>query len=69
MDTRKTLPGLRALQKWAVSLGGGTNHRMSLSDGILIKDNHLALMKTKTIQLSLQPAGWRQATGLKWHAR
>ena len=45
MDTRKTLPGWRALQKWAVSLGGGTNHRMSLGDGILIKDNHLALMK------------------------
>jgi nicotinate-nucleotide pyrophosphorylase (carboxylating) len=47
MDTRKTLPGWRALQKWAVSLGGGTNHRVSLSDGILIKDNHLALMKNK----------------------
>ncbi|MBI3806323.1 MAG: carboxylating nicotinate-nucleotide diphosphorylase [Nitrospirae bacterium] len=47
MDTRKTLPGWRALQKWAVSLGGGTNHRMSLGDGILIKDNHLALMKNK----------------------
>ena len=47
MDTRKTLPGWRALQKWAVSLGGGTNHRMSLSDGILIKDNHLALMRNK----------------------
>jgi nicotinate-nucleotide pyrophosphorylase (carboxylating) len=47
MDTRKTLPGWRALQKWAVSLGGGTNHRVSLGDGILIKDNHLALMKNK----------------------
>jgi len=47
MDTRKTLPGWRALQKWAVSLGGGTNHRMSLGDAILIKDNHLALMKHK----------------------
>lgn len=47
MDTRKTLPGWRALQKWAVSLGGGTNHRMSLGDGILIKDNHLALMKNE----------------------
>lgn len=47
MDTRKTLPGWRALQKWAVSLGGGTNHRVSLGDGILIKDNHLALMKHK----------------------
>ena len=44
LDTRKTIPGLRALQKWAVALGGGTNHRQSLSDGILIKDNHLALL-------------------------
>jgi nicotinate-nucleotide pyrophosphorylase (carboxylating) len=39
-DTRKTLPGLRALQKDAVRAGGGVNHRMSLSDGILVKDNH-----------------------------
>lgn len=46
LDTRKTLPGWRALQKWAVSLGGGTNHRRSLGDGILIKDNHLALLQT-----------------------
>ena len=44
LDTRKTIPGLRALQKWAVLLGGGTNHRRSLSDTILIKDNHLALL-------------------------
>ena len=43
LDTRKTTPGLRALEKWAVRLGGGHNHRQSLSDGILIKDNHLAL--------------------------
>lgn len=45
LDTRKTLPGWRSLQKWAVSLGGGMNHRRSLSDGILIKDNHLALLQ------------------------
>lgn len=43
LDTRKTLPGLRLLEKEAVRLGGGRNHRMNLSDGILIKDNHLAL--------------------------
>ena len=48
LDTRKTIPGLRALQKWAVLLGGGTNHRQSLSDGILIKDNHLALLNRTT---------------------
>jgi nicotinate-nucleotide pyrophosphorylase (carboxylating) len=41
-DTRKTTPGLRALEKAAVRAGGGANHRGSLSDGILIKDNHLA---------------------------
>ncbi|MDH5252370.1 MAG: carboxylating nicotinate-nucleotide diphosphorylase [Nitrospira sp.] len=45
MDTRKTLPGWRAIQKWAVSLGGGVNHRISLGDGVLIKDNHLALLR------------------------
>lgn len=42
-DTRKTTPGLRALEKWAVTLGGGHNHRHSLGDGVLIKDNHLEL--------------------------
>jgi len=40
-DTRKTTPGLRALEKYAVRAGGGTNHRFSLSDGVLIKDNHI----------------------------
>ena len=49
LDTRKTIPGLRALQKWAVLLGGGTNHRPSLSDGVLIKDNHLALLHHTTM--------------------
>ena len=43
VDTRKTIPGLRALQKYAVLVGGGRNHRMGLDDGVLIKDNHLAL--------------------------
>jgi nicotinate-nucleotide pyrophosphorylase (carboxylating) len=43
-DTRKTLPGWRVLQKYAVRMGGGYNHRMSLSDGILIKDNHLVAL-------------------------
>jgi nicotinate-nucleotide pyrophosphorylase (carboxylating) len=42
-DTRKTTPGLRALEKAAVRAGGGTNHRSGLDDGVLIKDNHLAL--------------------------
>lgn len=42
LDTRKTVPGLRALQKYAVRCGGGRNHRMGLFDGALIKDNHIA---------------------------
>ncbi len=41
LDTRKTLPGLRMLQKYAVRCGGGTNHRMSLSDRAMVKDNHV----------------------------
>jgi nicotinate-nucleotide pyrophosphorylase (carboxylating) len=43
LDTRKTIPGLRALQKQAVVAGGGQNHRMGLHDAILVKDNHIAL--------------------------
>ena len=43
MDTRKTLPGLRLLEKYAVRMGGGTNHRMGLYDAVLIKDNHIAV--------------------------
>jgi nicotinate-nucleotide pyrophosphorylase (carboxylating) len=42
-DTRKTLPGLRILEKYAVRMGGGTNHRARLDDGVLIKENHIAL--------------------------
>src|SRR5512143_2797272 len=41
LDTRKTLPGLRQLEKYAVRMGGGTNHRFGLYDGVLIKDNHI----------------------------
>lgn len=41
-DTRKTTPGLRALEKYAVAMGGGVNHRMGLFDAVMIKDNHLA---------------------------
>ena len=51
LDTRKTTPGLRHLQKWAVTLGGGTNHRQSLKDGVLIKDNHLALLKSQGVSV------------------
>jgi nicotinate-nucleotide pyrophosphorylase (carboxylating) len=43
LDTRKTVPGMRALEKYAVQCGGGTNHRIDLASGILIKNNHIAL--------------------------
>jgi nicotinate-nucleotide pyrophosphorylase (carboxylating) len=51
-DTRKTTPGLRALEKWAVRLGGGVNHRFSLHDGVLIKDNHLMVLSAHKMSLS-----------------
>ena len=43
LDTRKTIPGLRVLQKYASRMGGAHNHRMRLDDGVLIKDNHVAV--------------------------
>ena len=45
LDTRKTAPGLRALDKYAVAAGGGRNHRLNLGDGVLIKDNHIAALR------------------------
>lgn len=48
LDTRKTTPGLRRLEKYAVVCGGGTNHRSGLYDMVLIKDNHLAALKGET---------------------
>lgn len=48
LDTRKTTPGLRNLEKYAVRMGGGHNHRMGLSDGILLKDNHIAFAGSVT---------------------
>lgn len=50
-DTRKTTPGLRALEKYAVKVGGGVNHRMGLDDAILIKDNHIAIAGGVSIAL------------------
>ncbi len=60
-DTRKTLPGLRALEKYAVRCGGGLNHRMSLSDAALIKDNHVAAAGSVAAAYA---AVRRQAAGL-----
>ena len=50
-DTRKTTPGLRRLEKYAVSVGGGRNHRFHLGDGILIKDNHIAALRAQGMSL------------------
>lgn len=52
VDTRKTTPGLRALEKYAVRAGGGFNHRRDLSDAVMIKDNHLALIAARGISLA-----------------
>ena len=58
LDTRKTIPGLRALSKYAVALGGATNHRMRLDDGVLIKDNHIAVVGSVAKAVSMaQKAG------------
>jgi len=51
VDTRKTTPGLRFLEKYAVKAGGGQNHRVHLGDGILIKDNHLAALRARGLDL------------------
>jgi nicotinate-nucleotide pyrophosphorylase (carboxylating) len=51
VDTRKTTPGLRALERYAVQVGGGHNHRFNLADGVLIKDNHLAAGRARGLTL------------------
>lgn len=61
-DTRKTTPGMRALEKSAVVAGGGANHRMGLYDGILIKDNHVAAAGG-TFEATRQALAYVQATG------
>jgi nicotinate-nucleotide pyrophosphorylase (carboxylating) len=57
-DTRKTLPGLRALEKYAVRCGGGANHRMSLSDAALVKDNHVLAAGGAARAFELVRAAW-----------
>jgi nicotinate-nucleotide pyrophosphorylase (carboxylating) len=52
LDTRKTMPGLRSLERYAVACGGGTNHRFNLSDALLIKDNHLAAARLRRQSLT-----------------
>ncbi len=59
VDTRKTTPGLRMLEKYAVTVGGGKNHRMGLDDGVLIKDNHITLAGgvTEAVRAAKEKAG------------
>lgn len=63
VDTRKTTPGLRALEKYAVRCGGGHNHRMSLSDGFMLKDNHRAALKRAGVRVAEAVAGARHRLG------
>ena len=66
-DTRKTTPGWRLLEKYAVSCGGGYNHRMSLSDGVLFKDNHIAeLGKNFRAALKKMVAEAKKTKGVKF---
>jgi len=62
VDTRKTVPGMRWLDKYAVRMGGGFNHRMSLSDGVLVKDNHLAVVRARGESFKAMVARIRQRT-------
>lgn len=57
VDTRKTTPGLRVLEKYAVRVGGGTNHRFNLADGVLIKDNHIRAAGSITAAVNAARAG------------
>ena len=66
LDTRKTAPGLRSLQKYAVAVGGGTNHRRDLSDGVLIKDNHLAAGRLSELSLGGVIRRMRESAPSAW---
>ncbi|MYD52275.1 MAG: carboxylating nicotinate-nucleotide diphosphorylase [Dehalococcoidia bacterium] len=66
LDTRKTAPGLRSLQKYAVAVGGGTNHRRDLSDGVLIKDNHLAAGRLSELALGGVVRRMRESAPSAW---
>lgn len=64
-DTRKTLPGLRILEKYAVRCGGGNNHRKGLDDMILIKDNHLSILKDSSIRKIIKLAKMKKPKSVK----
>jgi nicotinate-nucleotide pyrophosphorylase (carboxylating) len=63
LDTRKTTPGLRALEKYAVRAGGGTNHRFALFDGVMLKDNHLEILAARGVGLAEAVRRARVAVG------
>jgi nicotinate-nucleotide pyrophosphorylase (carboxylating) len=63
LDTRKTTPGLRALEKYAVRVGGATNHRFGLYDGVMLKDNHLAILAAEGLGLVEAVARVRASVG------
>jgi nicotinate-nucleotide pyrophosphorylase (carboxylating) len=63
LDTRKTTPGLRALEKYAVRVGGATNHRYGLYDGVMLKDNHLAVLAAQGVGLAEAVRRARAAVG------
>jgi len=67
LDTRKTAPGLRVVDKYAVRCGGGQNHRLDLSDGVLIKGNHIALAggAIPALQRAIHNRRGRQPSRLK----
>ena len=65
LDTRKTTPGLRLLEKAAVAAGGGTNHRVGLFDAILIKENHAAMAGGVGAAVRAAPS-WRPAAACRW---
>ena len=64
--TRKTMPGLRALQKYAVRVGGGSNHRFGLDDAVLIKDNHIALAGGVAEALARRARAWATWCRSSW---
>jgi len=66
-DTRKTTPGLRTLEKYAVRLGGGQSHRLTLADAVLIKDNHLAALRARGLGIAeaLRRAGEQAPAGMR----
>jgi len=68
MDTRKTTPGMRTLEKYAVRCGGGTNHRLGLWDQILIKDNHVYVYRNGVLTALIKKANQKRPKGMKVEA-